>query len=215
MSMQVDIWSDVACPWCYIGKRHFEAALAEYDGAADVTITWRAFELDPSTPANPDFTNEQLLMQKYGMSAEQVREAVQRVSDTAALAGLDYDLDASRPANTFDAHRLVQLAAADGLADAMVERLFAARFVEGRLLSDHAVLTELAVEVGLDADLVRDVLASDVHSDDVRNDEALAARIGIQGVPFFLVDGKVGTSGAQPPAALLELLHHAAGLPAG
>jgi predicted DsbA family dithiol-disulfide isomerase len=207
--MNVEIWSDVACPWCYIGKRHFEAALAEFEHADDVSVTWRSFELDPSTPAEVPGASVEIIARKYGMSPEQAQAAEQRVTQTAALAGLEYHLDRSRLGSTFDAHRIVHLAKEHGLQDAMKERMFRARFTEGKLMSDPDTLVELATEVGLPEDQVRATLASDRFADDVRNDEDTAREFGISGVPMFVVDRQFGASGAQPPEQLLGLLRHA------
>lgn len=206
--MQLDIWSDVACPWCYIGKRHIEAAIAEFDG--DVEVAWHAFELDPNADHAPGASGDQLLMAKYGMNAEEVVASRERVTSAAAAAGLDYDLSAMQPSNTFDVHRLVRLATERGLGDAMVERAFRARFVEGRWLAGSDVLAELAADVGLDAGEARELLAGDAFATDVREDEALAERLGVRGVPFFVAEDRYGASGAQPPAALLQLLQSAA-----
>ena len=204
--MNVEIWSDIACPWCYIGKRHFEAALAEFEHAGDVNITWRSYELDPSAPAEVPGASVEIIASKYGMSPEQAKAAEDRVTQTAANAGLDYHLDRSRMGSTFDAHRLVHLAQEHGLQDAMKERMFRARFVDGGLMSDPETLVAAAVEVGLPEDEVRATLASDRFADEVRADEETAREFGITGVPMFVVDRKLGASGAQPPEQLLGLL---------
>jgi predicted DsbA family dithiol-disulfide isomerase len=206
--MEVEIWSDIACPWCYIGKRRFEAALAEFEHAGDVNVTWRSFELDPSAPAELDGTSIEILSRKYGMSAEQAQAAEQRVTETAAGDGLEYHLEDSRMGSTFDGHRIVHLAKEYGLQDAMKERLFKARFTEGRLISDPETLINAAVEVGLAEDEVRATLASDRFADAVREDEGTAQAFGISGVPMFVVDRQFGASGAQPPEQLLTLLRH-------
>ncbi len=207
--MHVEIWSDIACPWCYVGKRRFEAALAAYEQRDDVTVTWRAFELDPSAPRERDGDGAQHLADKYGMSRDDALAAQQRLTDTAAGEGLEFRFDLARGGNTRDAHRLVALAAAHGLQDAMKERLMRGYLTEGELMADLTALERLALEVGLPADEVADVLAGDRYADDVREDEASAAALGIHAVPFFVVDRRLGASGAQPPEALLELLRQA------
>jgi len=206
--MNVEIWSDIACPWCYIGKRHFEAALAEFEHADDVNIIWRSYELDPSAPAEVPGASVEIIAKKYGMSAEQAQAAEARVTQTAADAGLDYQLDRSRMGSTFDAHRIVHLAKQYELQDAMKERMFQARFIAGELMSDPETLVAAAVEVGLPEDDVRATLASDRFADEVRADEQTAREFGITGVPMFVIDRKFGASGAQPSEQLLGLLRH-------
>jgi predicted DsbA family dithiol-disulfide isomerase len=206
--MNVEIWADIACPWCYIGKRHFEHALAEFEHADEVNVTWRSYELDPSAPAEVPGQSVEIIARKYGMSPEQAQAAEQRVTQTAASAGLDYHLDRSRMGSTFDAHRLVHLAKAHGLQEAMEERMFRARFVDGELVSDPETLVAAAVEVGLAEAEVRATLASDRFADAVRADEETASELGVTGVPMFVVDRKFGASGAQPSEQLLGLLRH-------
>jgi predicted DsbA family dithiol-disulfide isomerase len=206
--MNVEIWSDIACPWCYIGKRHFEAALAEFEHAGEVNVTWRSYELDPTAPAEVPGTSAEIIASKYGMSPGQARAAEERVTQTAASAGLDYHLDRLRMGSTFDAHRLVHLANEHGLQDAMKERLFRARFVDGELMSDPETLVAAAVEIGLPEGEVRATLASDRFADDVRADEETARELGITGVPMFVIDRRFGASGAQPSEQLLGLLRH-------
>jgi predicted DsbA family dithiol-disulfide isomerase len=205
-TMQVEIWSDIACPWCYVGKRRFETALADFDHADDVSIIWRSFELSPDAPAELEGDMAERLAAKYGMTVEQAREMEANMTATAADEGLDYHLDIRRAANTFDGHRLIHLAEQHGLGDVMKERLLAAHFSEGRLVSDHAELTELGAEVGLDREEVRAMLASDRFGDDVRADETTARQYGISGVPTFIIDSQIGVSGAQSPDVLLALL---------
>jgi predicted DsbA family dithiol-disulfide isomerase len=207
--VNVEIWSDIACPWCYVGKRRFEAALAAYEQRDDVTVTWRAFELDPSAPRERVGDGAQHLADKYGMSRADALAAQQRLTDTAAGDGLAFRFDLARGGNTFDAHRIVALAATYDAQDAMEERIMRAYLTEGELISDHAVLARLAAEVGLPADEVADVLAGDGFAAQVREDETTAAKLGISAVPFFVVDRRIGASGAHPPEALLELLRQA------
>ena len=204
--MDIEIWSDIACPWCYIGKRRFEAALAEFDHADEVRLTWRSFELDPTAPPEHEGERAVRLAEKYGITVERAREMERRMTDTAAGEGLAFRFDIARSGSTFEAHRLVHLAAEQGLQDAMKERLLRAYFGEGELMSDHEALVELAVELGLTEDDVRAMLAGDRFADQVREDERTAAAFGITAVPTFVVDRSLGVSGAHPPEALLQLL---------
>jgi predicted DsbA family dithiol-disulfide isomerase len=207
--VHVEIWSDIACPWCYVGKRRFEAALADFEHREDVQVTWRSFELDPEAPAERPHSGAEHLAEKYGTSLEQAQAMNDRMTEVAAGEGLEFDFERTRGGNTFDAHRLVHLAAEHGKQDAMEERLMRAYLTEGELMSDHAALARLAAEVGLPAAEVDALLASDRFADAVRDDERTGATLGIRGVPFFVVDRQFGASGAQPPEALGELLRHA------
>ena len=207
--MHVEIWSDIACPWCYVGKRRFEAALAGFEHRDDVQVTWRSFELDPSAPAERGGDSTKHLADKYAMSRDEALAAQQRLTDVAAGEGLAFRFDIARGGNTFDAHRVLHLAAEHGLQDAMKERIMSAYLEQGELISSAEVLARLAAEVGLDATEVADMLAGDRFADEVRADERTAAGLGIHAVPFFVVDRKVGASGAQPPAVLLDLLRQA------
>jgi len=204
--VHVEIWSDIACPWCYVGKRRFEAALAAFEHRDEVTVTWRSFELDPEAPAEREGDQATHIARKYGIDREQAIASQQNLAQIAAGEGIEMRFRDVKGANTFDAHRIVHLAAAHGVQEAMIERLFRAHQTEGELISDHDVLTRLAVETGVPEDEVRATLASDRYGAQVREDEHLAARIKIQGVPFFVVDRAIGISGAQPPDVLGELL---------
>jgi predicted DsbA family dithiol-disulfide isomerase len=204
--VDVEIWSDIACPWCYIGKRRFEAALAEFEHREEVRVRWRSFELDPSAPHERLGDRAEMLARKYGMTVEQAREAEQRLTGVAAEEGLEFRFDIARAGNTFDGHRVVHLAETHDLGDAMKERLLRAYFSEGELISDHDTLVRLAVEVGLAEQEVRELLGGDRFSDEVREDERMAGELGISAVPTFVLDRKLGASGAQPPEALLDLL---------
>lgn len=207
--MKVDIWSDVVCPWCYVGKRRFELALKDFEHAADVEIRWRSFELDPGAPAERNGDPTQRIADKYGMTRAQAQANEDRLTAMAAEVGLDYHLDRVRSGNTFDAHRLLHLAAEHGRQDALKERLMRGYFTESEPVGDHDTLARLAVEIGLDESRVRAVLASDEYAEAVRADEQQAAAYGISGVPFFVVDERYGVSGAQPPELLLETLQKA------
>jgi predicted DsbA family dithiol-disulfide isomerase len=206
MGMHVEIWSDIACPWCYVGKRRFEAALAAFERRDEVRVTWRSFELDPAAPAVRELSSAEHLAEKYGMSVEEARARQAQMADMAAGDGLDMRADLTRGANTFDGHRLLQLAAGHGVQTEMNERLMRAYHTEGELISDHDTLMRLAAEVGLDADEVREALASDRFAADVREDERTAHALGISAVPCFVIDRRFGASGAQPPAVLTQFL---------
>jgi len=207
--MKVEIWSDVVCPWCYVGKRQFEQALSRFLHADQVELQWRSYELDPRSPARVGLPMSQILERKYGMTAEQAEQANERMTAVAAEVGLEYHLDAVQAGNTFDAHRLAHLAARLDLGDAMEERLFAAYFTEGRSIGDHASLVGLAAEVGLDPDEVDAALDGDDFAAEVRDDEARASSLGITGVPFFVIDEAYGIAGAQPTDVLLGALERA------
>jgi predicted DsbA family dithiol-disulfide isomerase len=204
--MDIEIWSDIACPWCYVGKRRFEAALAAFEHRDEVSVTWRSFELDPAAPAQRTVDSATHLAQKYGMSRDEALARQRSLAEVAAGDGLDMRSDLARGGNTFDAHRLVQLAKAHGAQVAMKERLMRAYHTEGAPIGDPETLLRLALEVGLPADEVRDVLATDRYAADVREDERTAMELGINAVPFFVVDRRLGAAGAHPAEALGELL---------
>lgn len=204
--MRIEIWSDIACPWCYLGKRRFEKALAQFEARDEVELIWRSFELDPEAPPSYGVTTNELLVRKYGVTPERAAEMNEHLSATAALDGLEYRLDVAQPGNTFDAHRLTHLAAAAGRGDAMMERLMKAYLAEGASMSDHDTLVRLATEVGLDDGATRAMLASNAFADQVRSDEERAFRLGVNGVPFFVIDDRFGISGAQPVEVLVNAL---------
>lgn len=207
--MQIEIWSDIACPWCYVGKRRFETALAEFEHAEETTVAWRSFELDPSAPLERPGEGAALLAEKYGMTLEQARASQAGLAATAAGEGIEMRFDIQRMGRTFDAHRLVHLAAEHGIQDAVKERLMRAYFTEGALVSDHETLIALAAETGLDSDQARSALAGDGFADEVRADERDAQRFGITAVPTFVADRALGISGAQPAEQLLGFLREA------
>ena len=204
--MDVDIWSDIACPWCYVGKRRLEAALREFEHRDEVNVRWHSFELDPQAPPERGGDYAGNLAAKYGTSQEQALQMLAQMTGVAVQDGLDFHFDRARAGNTFDGHRLIHLALAHGRQDAMKERLMRAYLTEGELISDHATLRRLALEVGLPADEVDALLDGDAYGEDVRTDEYTASRLGITAVPFFVVDRAFGAAGAQPPEQLLELL---------
>ncbi|HVL97945.1 MAG TPA: DsbA family oxidoreductase [Egibacteraceae bacterium] len=203
--MQIEIWSDVVCPWCFVGKRRFEAALARFPHAHAVEVTWRSFELDPSAPRERGVAVEHLAA-KYGVSRPEAQAMHDRMTRVAAAEGLAFRLDIARPGNTFDAHRLLHLAGEQGVQDAVKERLLAAYLCEGQPVGNVAVLARLAADAGLDPEEARAVLAGDAYAGEVRADEATARALGITSVPFFVVDRAYGVAGAQSPEVLTELL---------
>jgi predicted DsbA family dithiol-disulfide isomerase len=207
--MQVEIWSDIVCPWCYIGKRRFERALAAYDGRDEVSVRYRSFELAPGRAPSVEETLPEMLAAKYGVSLEQAQTMNDRVTTVAAGEGLDYHLDLARPGNTFDAHRVTHLAAEVGIQERVVERLHAGYFTQGAAIGDHEVLVGLAADAGLDAVAVRQALQGDRYAGDVRSDELTADQLGITGVPFFVFDRRYGVSGAQGADVLLGALEQA------
>ena len=215
--MKVEIWSDVVCPWCYIGKRRFEAALAAFPHRDHVEVEWRAFELDPTTESAPAGTvvgprdQATRLAQKYGTDVDSAQRMVDNVVAQAAGDGLEYRLDRAVPANTVDAHQVIHLAGLRGVQDAVNERLLRAYFTEGEAVGDRDTLVRLAAEAGLDADEVRTVLEEGRYVGAVRADQAEASALGIRGVPFFVVDRTYGVSGAQPAEVLRQVLDKAWG----
>jgi len=204
--MRVDIWSDIVCPWCYIGKRRFESALAAYDANGELEIVHHAFQLNPSAPRDRTASRREMLMQKYGLTPEQMVATDARMTQLAAEEGLDYHLEAAVTGNTRDAHQLVQFAREQARQDAMIERLYRAYFSEGRSVFEQDSLVDLAVDVGLDAEAVRKALREGRYDSAVQEDVDLARRIGITGVPFVVFNGKYGLSGAQPSSVFLEAL---------
>ena len=207
--MLVEVWSDIVCPWCYIGKRRLERALESFPERDTVEVRFRSFELDPGRAQRTDETLDRMLATKYGVSLEQARGMNERVTRAAAEEGIGFRLDVARPGNTFDAHRLSHLAREQGLEAELMERLQAGYFCEGAAIGDPEVLAGLAVDAGLEPDTVRALLASDTHASAVREDEALAAQLGIRGVPFFVIDRRLGVSGAQEASVLVGALEHA------
>lgn len=194
--MYVEIWSDVVCPWCYIGKRRLEAALAEYDGEAEVV--WRSFQLDPGSPIEVTQTVAEHLGSKYGGGPSAGQAMIDNVEAIAAGEGLIYHLGQAKRANTLDDHRLLHLAKESGHQGELKEALLSAYFTKAQVISDHDVLRELAASVGLDESAVDQVLASDRFRDEVFADQEQAGAYGASAVPFFVFNGRVGLSGAQP-----------------
>lgn len=208
--LQVQIWSDIACPWCYVGKRRFEAALRQFAHADEVEVIWRAFELDPRAPKlRPTQPYTERLAGKYGTTRAQAQQMIDRMVETARRDGLRMDFEHIQPGNTFDAHRLLHLALDHGLQDALKERLLRAYLEEGRSIADHDTLRALATEVGLAEDLVAGVLATDQYAHEVRVDEERAYALGIHGVPFFVIANRYAIEGAQPAELILSALDRA------
>ncbi len=204
--MKIEVWSDVVCPWCWIGKRRLERALERFDHRDDVEVVFRSFELDPHAPKRDGGKTTEHLSKKYGLGRAQLAAMLERVRGLGRAEELDMRLEETHTANTFDAHRLLQLARSKGRQRALADRLFRAHFTDCASLNDHAALARVAAEGGLDEAEAADVLASDRFADEVRADEAQARALGIQGVPFYAIEGAVGVSGAQPVEVLLDVL---------
>lgn len=208
--MKVDIWSDVRCPFCYIGKRKFEQALAQFPGKEVVEIEWHSFELDPNAETILDKSAYDYLAERYGRSREWAVETHKQVTQTAAAVGLTFNFDDSVIANSFDAHRLIQMAKQHRAGDLVEEKLFIAHFTDGKNIADHEVLVEIGESIGLNKLDVEAMLKSDDFTDEVRYDEKTAGDLGINAVPFFIFDQKLAVSGAQSPETFLEALNQAA-----
>lgn len=213
--MRVDIWSDIVCPWCYVGKRRFETALAAFDGREAIEVQHHSFQLDPSAPRDRTSSRGEMLMKKYRLTPSQLEATDARMQQIAAEEGLDYHLDGTSTGNTLDAHQLVHLAREHGKQDAMIERLYRAYFSERASVFDPDSLVRLGQDVGLDQAEARAVLRDGRYVSAVQQDLELARKVGITGVPFFVIDGKYGISGAQQPSVFLEALTRAASGDAG
>ncbi|HKK47356.1 MAG TPA: DsbA family oxidoreductase [Balneolaceae bacterium] len=209
--MKVEIWSDVMCPFCYIGKRRFEQALEKFDHNTDIKIEWRSFQLNPSMQTNPDASINEYLADAKGWSVDQARQMNQRVTNMAQEVGLTYDFDQAVVANSFDAHRLIQFAKTMDKGDQAEEALFHAYFTGGKNIADHETLMEIASEIGLEADDVEAVLESDQFANAVKHDIEIAKGLDIKGVPFYLFDRKYAVSGAQETEIFLKALNQAYG----
>lgn len=207
--MKIEIWSDVMCPFCYIGKRNFETALEQFSNKNGIEVEWKSFQLDPSLPEVQDSNYTDYLMVSKGLGRPQVEGMLNNVTQMAKGVGLEYDFDRAVMVNSFKAHRVLQLAKMRGLGDAAEERLFRAFFTEGRNIADDDTLLELGKEAGLNETEIRSSLSDERYSDMVRQDIQEAQAIGVTGVPFFVFNRKYAVSGAQPPQAFLQTLEKA------
>jgi len=203
----VDVWSDIVCPWCYIGKRRFESALAEFPHRDEVRVRWRAFELDPNAPKVAELSVPERLQRDHGLSAEQVEQMFAQVTELAAAEGLAYRLADATPVNTFDLHRLVAMAAEHEAGDALLESLMHAQHCDAADLSDRATLLTVTAGAGLPEDAVTTVLDGAAHTDAVRADEDQARRLGVTGVPAFVLADRYLVSGAQSVEVLTAALN--------
>ena len=206
--MKVEIWSDIACPWCYIGKRRFDVALSRFEHGDAVEVRWRSFELDAAAPVYRELAYLDHLMAKYGITMAEADAMIDTMIEAGARNGVVLRFDKAKPGTTFDAHRLLHLAADRGAQGELKERLFRATFTKGAAIADHHVLVAAATDAGLDAEEAGAVLAGDAYAADVRADERRAAELGITSVPFFVMAG-LGVSGAQPTEILLQVLEDA------
>jgi predicted DsbA family dithiol-disulfide isomerase len=207
--MRIEIWSDLVCPWCYLGKRRLEKALEGFPHRAEVEVAHRAFELDPSRPRGETQDRIESLARKYGLTLQRARTLEEEMERRAAGDGLTYRLLGGEVGNTFDAHRVVHLGRAAGREDAVLERLYRAHFTEQRSIFDPAALAALAGEAGLAPDVVREALAGDAAAEAVRREEQAARELGVTGVPFFLLEGRHAVSGAQPVEVFAAALRQA------
>jgi len=204
--MKVEIWSDVMCPFCYIGKRRFENALQQFPFKDQIEIEWKSFQLNPNIKYEPGKNINQFLAEHKGISIERAKEMNDYVTNMAAAEGLRYDFDKAVVANSFDAHRFSHLAAKHGKGDAAEESLFKAYFTEGKNISDRDTLVELGENIGLNKEEVKQTLESNNYANEVQNDIAEAEALGIRGVPFFVLDRKYAVSGAQSADAFVQAL---------
>ncbi|MDD4777189.1 MAG: DsbA family oxidoreductase [Fermentimonas sp.] len=209
--MKIEIWSDVMCPFCYIGKRNFETALEQFGDKNKLEVVWKSFQLDPTLPEVQNGSYTEHLMDSKGMPRKQVEGMLGNVTQMAKNVGLEYDFDKSVMVNSFKSHRLLQLSKTRGLGDATEERLFRAFFTEGKNIADDETLVELGKEVGLNETEIRNALTDEKYSDMVKQDIQEARSIGVSGVPFFVFNRKYAVSGAQPPQAFLQTLEKSFG----
>lgn len=207
--MKVKIWSDVRCPFCYIGKKKFENALVDFSGKDQVEIEWKSYQLDSTLKTDPNLNTLEYFMKVKNISESQAREMFKGATQMAEEVGLDFNLEGSVLANSFMAHRLIQLAKSKGVDNEAEEALFKAHFTEGKNIDDPKVIEEIATSVGINSNEVKGMLASDAFSYEVKQDEMEARNIGVRGVPFFVVDDKYAISGAQPSEVFLQTLQKA------
>ncbi|TMN22509.1 DsbA family oxidoreductase [Lentibacillus cibarius] len=204
--MDIEVWSDFICPFCYIGKRRLELALDQFPHKKKVAVTYNSYELDPNAERNPGKSIHELMAEKFGMSVEEARKSSEELGRQANELGLTYNFDTMQHTNTFDAHRVAQYAKNKGKEHAVTERLLRAYFTDSERISDHDTLARLAADAGLDRGNVRALLKRNDYADDVRIDEKEAAQLGVQGVPFFVFNSKYALSGAQPLDVFKEVL---------
>jgi predicted DsbA family dithiol-disulfide isomerase len=211
LGVQIDLWSDYACPWCALGVYRLDQARQKFAHGDEITVVHRSFELDPNAPAHRTQSMDEMLASKYGMSPDQIRAGHERLTALGHEVGMEFHFEKIQMGSTFDAHRLTQAARAlaPEAEEALVKRLFAAYFTNGELLSDHEVLLRAAIAAGMDGDLAAGVLAGSDHMTDVREDEAVAQELGITGVPYFLFNGKWAVPGAQDVDTLVLALGRA------
>lgn len=207
--MRIDVWSDILCPFCHVGRRHLELALTQFEHADEVDVVWHSFMLDRAAPAEDPRSMPEILSAKYGVSEEQAVAQQERMAADAAAVGLDFQWERIVAGSSYDAHRLIHLARSLGLEARVTERVMRAWYSEGASIGDHETLVRLAVEAGLDEATVRALLESDEHGIDVRTDVALATQLGIGAVPTFVLDRRYAVSGAQPVDVLLDALRQA------
>ncbi|GAB3817675.1 protein disulfide isomerase FrnE [Tessaracoccus terricola] len=207
MTLNIDIWSDIACPWCFIGKKRFETALESFAAKDQVSVTWHSYQLDPSLPERSELSEKDYLSQAKGMPADQVTGMLAQVTETARAEGLNYDFDSLVPANSMKAHQLLHAAKEAGLdVGAVKEALLSAHFEKGEVISGEEVLVRIGTAHGLSAEAVREALVSDELNAAVRQDIEQARAIGVNGVPFFVFQDKYGVSGAQPAEVFTQVL---------
>lgn len=204
--MKIEIWSDVACPYCYLGKRRLDMAMKELTFASEIEVIWRSFELDPNAQKPCQGSKYEQLAEKYDQSKEWAELLCESLTAQGKEIGVDFDFDNNKVTNTFDAHRLIQLAKSQGVGSELKEELLKQFFSNGKLISDQSVLLNIALDVGLDKDSVEQLFNSDDYSADVREEEQMAAEIGIQSVPFFIIDEAFGMEGAQPVEHIKSML---------
>ena len=205
--LRIDVWSDVVCPWCAIGRANLEQAIEAFDGPVD--LVWHSYELDPTAPAARSGDYVGMLAKKYGASRERAEAMIAGVERAGAEAGVEFRFDRVQPGNTFDAHRMIHLGAARGIQDAVKGRFLRAYFVDGAAIGLPEVVAEVAVDAGLDPEEVDAVLGSDAFAEEVRSDEAMAASLQVTGVPFFVVDRRYAIAGAQPVEVMVQVLQQA------
>ncbi|MEX0771630.1 MAG: DsbA family oxidoreductase [Balneolales bacterium] len=207
--MKVDIWSDIMCPFCYIGKRKFEHALEQFEHKNKITIQWRSFQLAPELETDPSKTTYEYLAEKKGWTLDYTKQVHAQLTESAREVGLNYNFDDAIPANSFNAHRLSHLAAKHHVQNEMEERLFFAYFTEGKNVDDEDTLVKLGVDAGVPAEEVREMLQNDLYTIQVHEDINKARQVGVQGVPFFVINNKYAVSGAQPSDVFLDALQKA------